>query len=181
LSAVYLAEGEEPREVSKEESLLAELAFRLLNSWRTLPGLREDGTLDEEALRNWVMQARALAQNSGRGKIADHVIGQMLSGSPRGPDGFWPHPAVRELIEELASPNLESGVHVGLFNSRGVFVKDPSEGGRQERELAEGYRRQAVALADSWPRTAAILRELAETYERQAKAEDQRSEIWQDL
>jgi hypothetical protein len=180
LSAVYPAEGEEPREVSKEESLLAELAF-LLNSWRTLPGLREDGSLDEEALRNWVMQARALAQNRGRGKIADHVIGQMLSGSPRGPDGFWPHPAVRELIEELASPNLESGVHVGLFNSRGVFVKDPSEGGRQERELAEGYRRQAVALADSWPRTAAILRELAETYERQAQAEDQLLEIWQDL
>jgi hypothetical protein len=38
-----------------------------------------------------------------------------------------------------------------------------------------------VALADSWPRTAAILRELAETYEREAKAEDQLSEIWQDL
>jgi hypothetical protein len=88
---------------------------------------------------------------------------------------------VRDLIEELASEQLERGVEVGVFNSRGVFMKPPTEDGQQERQIAERYQRYANHLGDGWPRTGAMLRRIARRYTSDAHREDLNAELTEDL
>jgi hypothetical protein len=154
---VYRAAGDEPREVSPEEAARAQRGHDLLRSWRTVPGTADDGTTDSNALKAWVRQAREALAATGRAAIGDEKIGKMLSGSPPGADGAWPHPAVCEVIEEAASLELERGIEVGVYHSRGVVTKGLREGGAQERRLAERYRGFAATIGDRWPRTAAVL------------------------
>jgi len=177
----FRAEGDEPVEVSAENRARARRAHELLNSWRTIPGDRGDGSVDGDALGAWVARARELLQSRGHRKNGDHMIGQLLSGSPPGADGAWPHPAARDLIERLASIELEQGIEIGRYKSRGVVTRDPYAGGEQEWRIAERYERDARALADRWPRTAAMLRRMVDTYRAEADREDQKAELRQDI
>lgn len=181
VSMVFRAEGEEPREVSKHERNQVQRGYELLSSWRTVPGVSGDGAVDGDRLKQWVQRARELLRAQGRAAIGDELIGQMLSGSPHGSDGAWPHPAVRDVIEEVASPHLELGLEIGVYNSRGTIIKHPYQGGAQERKLAERYEGYAAVTSDRWPRTAALLRRVARTYRRDAEREDQRARLRADL
>jgi hypothetical protein len=105
----------------------------------------------------------------------------MLSGSPLGADGVWPAEPVRQVIERLKSDELESGLHMGRFNQRGVSVRNPLAGGDMERSIKAKYEADAGKLAARWPRTAAFLRSFATTYERDAVREDINAELHHDL
>jgi hypothetical protein len=131
-------------------------------------------------LTEWVHRARAACAAIDRTGIGDEQLGEILSGSPNGPDGAWPHPSVRDLIESLANCDIERGLEVGVMNSRGVVCRDPGEGGVQERQLVERYTGFAIAVADKWPRTAAMLRRIADRYRRDAAREDTESELIRD-
>jgi hypothetical protein len=181
LSYVFKAEDEEPPELSEQEQNRAKSAYELLESWRSVPGLREDGSVDADALRTWVDGAREAARASGRGTIADQRIGQALASSPEGPDGAWPDVAVRDLIDDLGSEHIERGFEIGVYNGRGVFSRSLTEGGKQERELAERYKGYADALSDGWPRTAAMLRRISDAYASDARREDVEAELREDL
>ena len=65
---------------------------------------------------------------------------------------------------------------IRLYNLRGVTARDPQDGGKQERELAERYRARAGGFSDNWPQTAAVLRQLAERYDTDAREEENRAE-----
>ncbi len=172
------AEGDEDSEALTPEmkQARARLAYDLLESWQVVPGMKENGELDESVLWDWVSRARDLCGKLKRIAICDEKIGSLLAHSPSGPDGVWPHPAVRNLVETLASRHLEEGIDIGLFNSRGVVTKSPNEGGEQERNLASRYRAYADATAMRWPRTSALLRQIGEQYDREAKGEEIRAE-----
>ena len=162
MALIYRAKGEEPGDVSEEQKNMARLGHDLLDSWHTPPGLTEDGYVNAQELREWVDRARRLVAEGGRGAIGDDVIGRVLSGSPSGQDGAWPVEAIRDVIENVRSRDLESGFVIGTFNSRGVVTKNPAEGGEQERQLTKRYEKHAKAVRDRWPRTAAMLRKIAE-------------------
>jgi hypothetical protein len=146
-----------------------------------MPGVQEDGSVEAEALCAWVMRARELAAESDRSHVADIYIGQALAFSPMDSDGAWPHQAVRNLIEELANSDVESGWHTQTFNNRGITMRSPTDGGEQERLLVRQYDDYARQITDRWPRTAAVLREMAGRYHRQSTEEDQRAELTQDF
>ena len=76
------------------------------------------------------------------------------------------------MIEATESRDLESGLHAGRINQRGVWTKSPSDGGRPERELANRYRADAKILIAHWHRTARLLNSLAETYESFGRHDD---------
>lgn len=177
VSIVYRAEGDESGSVSEEQRNMAGLGHDLLDSWRTPPGSTEDGYVDVQELCEWVDHARRLVADKGRGAIGDQVIGRVLSGSSRGQDGAWPAEAIRDVIDNVASRDLERGFEVGTYNGRGVVTKNPAEGGEQERQLAKRYEKDAVAVRDRWPRTAAVLRRIANTYRMEARREDDQSEL----
>jgi hypothetical protein len=181
IALVFKAEDEEQRALSEEEQTRARLAYELLESWRSVPGLKEDGSVDLDALRTWVDGAREATYAANRGTVADLRIGQVLASSPKGSDDAWPDVAVRDLIDDLGEDDIERGFEIGVYNSRGVFSRSLTEGGEQERQLSERYRGYADALNDAWPRTAAMLRRIADVYASEARREDVEAELREDL
>jgi hypothetical protein len=97
---------------------------------------KENGSVEPNALRGWVDEAREVTYAASRGRVADQQIGQVLAFSSKGPDGAWPDIAVRDLIEDLGAEDVENGIEIGVRNKRGVFSKSPNEGSKQEWQLA---------------------------------------------
>ena len=155
---------------------LAGQAYGVLSDWRCVPGSDATGAIDGAVLEDWVKQARRLLASAGRGDVGDQKIGEILAASLRRPDEPWPPPAVRDVIELTRSRHLETGLEVGVFNQRGVTVRSPHDGGVQERDLAQRYRRDSSALRFDWPRTAATLDRIADDYDLSAQRADQRAE-----
>ena len=172
----YRAEGEEPRVPDNETRRRGEIAYDLLQNWRS-PCPQEPEVIP---LPQWVEEARQRLEASHRVAVGDLCIGRMLSGSPPGADGHWPHEEVRKVIESMWSADLERGIQMGVFNSRGVVTRDPLSGGGQERAIALRYERNAETLSTRWPRTAAMLRSIGEAYRRDARREDLESESMED-
>lgn len=154
----------------------AKRGYTLLSTWDTPPGLRDDGRVDPETLRSWIASALTLVDDADRRDVGEFHIGMMLSHVPPDPDGTRSCAFVRDLLEELQSDSVEEGFRVGIFNSRGVTVRSPGDGGQLERELASRYREQESKVAYQWPRTAALLRRLAQTYEWEARIIDDNAE-----
>ena len=154
----------------------ARYALDLLSKWKDMPGRREDSTLDEQQLDQWVHEARTLNAANRRQRVGDIQIGRMLAFSFPGKDGIWPEEAVRDVIERSKSKDLESGLHMGKFNSRGVYSKLPADGGRPEREIAKRLKSDAKKLATRWQRTSSILNSIAEVYERFGRYDDATAE-----
>jgi len=172
LSWVFKAEDAEPRDVttsSETEKVRAELGYELLSTWHQLPGLREDGTIDTEQLKRWVRAAREACYAKGRGTTGDHQIGQMLAYAPDALDGIWPDIAVRDVLEELESGEIERGIAIGVDNKRGATFREVGKGGQQEKTLAVHYRTHADCIVDTWPRTAALLQRIATIYDMEAR------------
>ncbi len=175
------ARGEEEKErpePTETERKIGFNAYRLLDSWKAMPGLTEAGQVDPEELRLWVTRARQELARLKRRGIGDDQIGKILAHSPRDADGGWPAVPVRDLIEELKSPELEDGFRVEVHNMRGPTSRALESGGVQEREIAARYRADAERLRDRWPRTAAVLQAISDSYQRDARREDEDAERW---
>jgi hypothetical protein len=181
LSYVYYAEGEpHQEEAPPERAAIAMIGYTVIREWHTPPGVRADGTVDADALRGWVTEARRLLAESGRAAVGDLVIGEVLVYVPPDADGLWPAEPVRDLIEDLRSPKFELGLHTGRFNSRGVTFRSLADGGAQERQLAAQHRAWADRVSDRWPRSGALLRQIADHYDEWARREDDQSERFGD-
>jgi hypothetical protein len=132
--------------------------------------------LDDNALRAWIDGAQPLLEEADRLEIGLVHIGKVLGYCPADPDGSRPGEVVRDLLEDLQSEQIEEGLYVELLNQRGVTSRFPGEGGVQERRLSEGYAQQAARVADRWPRSAAVLRDLAKSYENEARRHEAEAE-----
>lgn len=178
---VYRGKSEKPRRLSERDSAMAHHAWRILNEWHQLPGTQEDGGVEASHLDTWVQDARLALSDSDRADIGDEQIGAVLSASPQGADGAWPAEPVRDLIERIGSTSMETGLHVGVRNSRGITSRGVYDGGDQEREIAERYRTWARPCASRWPRTSRVLRTLADSYEHEAHMHDVDAEVTGDV
>jgi len=177
LSAVYRPHAEEEAATpTPERQRIAANGYRLLSRWSRVPGTREDGTLDYEALRRWVDEALTTAASIDRLEVSEIHIGRVLAFAPPDQDGTWPCVEVRNLLEHLQNERVERGLSSGIFSRRGMTTRGPEDGGGQELELAGMYRSQADQFADQWPRTAAVLRGLATQYESDARREESAAE-----
>jgi hypothetical protein len=171
--------GKDPKEDLSEElkRQRAETAWELLDTVSVLPG-SEGASINTDELNAWVDLSRKMLDEIGRLKIGDDQIGTYLSRCPEGSDGIWPHEAVRNVIERVRSAELDSGIQIGRFNSRGITSRAPFEGGQQERKLTEIYEENAKKIEFIQPRTACILRDLARSYGRDAKRIDDDVELF---
>src|SRR5207247_2254891 len=96
LSCQFRSTNDPERE--EEPSLAVEArarrAFDLFHSWRTIPGTQEDGSIAVKELRQWVENARQLAEACGRLSVCDITIGELLGKSAddrkRTPNDPWP-------------------------------------------------------------------------------------------
>lgn len=180
VSYVVRSEEDDPdEELTPHQQAIGSTAFTTLRSWNTPPGVRPDGTVDADALRSWVDEARRLFADSRRSMPGDAAIGTVLAHVPPDGDGTWPSAPVRDLIEDLESDAFESGLRSGKANSRGIVTWSPAEGGAPDRALAAQFREWADRVADQ-PRTTALLRLVADVDEAWARLEDDRSQEFTD-
>ncbi|BCW73656.1 helix-turn-helix domain-containing protein [Arthrobacter sp. NicSoilB8] len=180
INALYRGDDEPKRSLTAQEKAFAHLSFSVLQNWHTLPGLAEDGTIDGSQLTAWVRGARLAFSDSNRAAIGDEQIGQVLASSPVGTDGVWPAEPVREIIENIGNARLDTGLHIGKINKRGVTSRGIFDGGDQERELEKKYREMATKISTRWPRTARVLRGIADDYQQDARRHDSSAERMSD-
>jgi len=166
-------EEELPKELKEER---ARRAYKLLNTWKTVPGSDDSGRIDYQKLESWINKARKLCKETDRLKICDNHIGQVLAYAMPDKDGNWPPAEVCRIIDETGSKELDDGFRVGIYNKRGIVTKSLEEGGKQERSLAEQYKKYSEKVSIQYPRTSAILKRVAEGYENEAKREDKETE-----
>jgi hypothetical protein len=149
--------------------------YRLLSSWNHVPGL-VDGVVDPYKLQDWLSRVQPLLEERGRLEVGLVHFGHVLASAPPDVDGSWPPRVVRDLLEDLRSDEVESGLSTEIFNRRGVTSRGLEEGGAKEEALAAKYRSDADAFGDEWPRTTAILRRIARSYEADARRNDDDAE-----
>jgi transcriptional regulator with XRE-family HTH domain len=164
-------------EPSEDTRAKARLGYDLLNSWTLTPGAANDGSLDGTALKEWIKQVRVCCEMSGHSQSGDMHIGRILAYAPVGSDGAWPHEAVRFILEADCSREMETGFTTGVFNKRGVWTKNIGDGGAQERNLSQEFRRYADAMNLKYPKTARLLRSIADDYDRLGHFADDREEL----
>ena len=180
LSAAYRPDPESgitensPADLAHTRAVAAQ-AYQLLQSWTVLPG-KEDLTIKAAALEQWVKEARILCKDAGRLAVGDQHIGSVLAHAPADASGVWPDVPVRDLIEITRSKHLETGLVMGIHNSRGVTSRGMTDGGAQERDLAKIYRKWSRATELEWPRTSAVLERIAKSYEHEGQRHDEDAE-----
>jgi hypothetical protein len=65
---------------------------------------------------------------------------------------------------------------LGVLNKRGPTWRRPTDGGIQERDLAQSYRNLSKSLRLEWPRTSALLERVAKSLEHQGAESDDDAE-----
>ncbi|MBD9492240.1 HigA family addiction module antidote protein [Ensifer sp. ENS11] len=166
--------GEDPPEYKVDPDSFqhfAERGYRLLEAIERIPGQDEPEEHQTNFLAGWTKAVRDLCADLARGDIADVCMGKLFSSAWIGKDGVWPCEPIRQVMEDIQSESISDGARTGLYNSRGAVWR--GEGGDQERELAEKYRRWAVGLQYSHPFVSStLLMGMVKTYEREANRED---------
>lgn len=161
---------------TEQEQARAQISYRLLNSFRNVPGLK-DQTIDSEVLNKWVDGVRERAMKIDISEIADQYIGHILAHAPEDPaERFWPPSPICVLIERIASKDIETGISIECFNKRGVTSRGMYDGGTLERADAQKYKQWAADVA-RYPRMSALLDAISETWCRQAEQEDVQAEL----
>jgi hypothetical protein len=160
----------EPLENENEnEKVIASQAYRLLNRWKTPPGLTSEGTFDADKLKTWLDNVKNKSAESGYFDIAMSMLGQVMTNAPADPSGLWIHQAAATALNGREMDAMRNGFRTQLFNSRGVYSPTAGAG---ERSLADRYNDRAAQLDRSgFTRLATTLRDLANSYERDAKRE----------
>jgi hypothetical protein len=136
-----------PDGLSEEQAKnIATNANVVLESWYLVPGVGEDGSVDEQALNTWVDKAREIAASKGYLKGCELKLAEVLSRMPPDTDGMWPHTALRYTVERIKSSLIDTHIPYAIYNSRGMQSREIFEGGAKER--AEAGRYKAISGKD---------------------------------
>lgn len=167
----------EQENLSDEEIQNREIrAYELLNSWKKVPGTREDNSIDESELRDWAYKARALARTVGRLEIADEEIGKVLARYPED-SSFWPEEKIFRIIEEINSEELKEGYRLGLLNERSFSVRGVFDGGSIERANAAYFGKLENDFRGKYPNVSKVFKDLKKSYLKEGKRMDENAEI----
>ncbi|MFZ2358081.1 MAG: hypothetical protein WA040_01940 [Anaerolineae bacterium] len=170
LQLIYRSRNEgaprtEPTELSRA---IASHGWQLLHHWQTVPGIQEDGSFDEDRFSAWLRRVQEICTDSGHIDVALSTIGEVLIYSPADATGLWINRTVAEALNARDAEDMRTGFRMGVLNSRGVHLVDPT--GQPERELAEQFRQKADDVENvGFQRFAVTLRDLAERYDREAE------------
>ena len=147
----------------------------MLETWKKIPGMQEDCTIDGTKLREWIDAARALAEECDRLEVADSCIGQLLAKySEDSP--YRPERTIFQVIEDINTEELKEGYSVGMYNKRGVTTRGTFDGGGIERDRAEYFGELASSLMCDYPNVAGIFQQLQVVYGELANSHDEMAE-----
>ncbi len=187
VEALYRPAASEPDHANiaeaeqSEREKRADVALRLLNGWGGFPGAGRPAPERDASLRQWCQVVLARLRDSDREEVGEIHVAHVLARVPEDEvDGIWPCRVAREFVEK-GNRKIGDGLYTAKFNERGVVSRRLGEGGNQERQIAEGFRRDADRLRNGFPETAALLDRLANTFEHMARHEDMEHERFTDV
>lgn len=169
IQLIYRAEGEEPKEEpSAQHRNIATNAYRLLSTWKVVPGARLGAEFEPDAFTKWLNAMEEIVKATGHYDVAMIQLGDVLVNAPEGPDGLWIHPVIAEAMNSRERASLRDGYSTGIYNARGVHTLDPQA--KPERALAEKFRQRADQVENAgYQRLATTLRGVANSYDRDAE------------
>lgn len=153
----------------------AERSYLMLETWKKIPGIQEDGTIDGTKLREWIDAARALARECDRLEVADMHIGQLLAKYPED-SPYWPERKIFQVIEDINTEELKEGYLVGMWNKQGVTTRGAFDGGGIEHERAEYFGKLASELMCDYPNVSEVFWRLQDDYGRLGNRYDEMAE-----
>lgn len=179
----WIYKPKDDEEMSKEETKgLSEkqierrfkAAYDLLGSFKTIPGIDENGKIDKDILLEWVYKVINLSRDAKREYHGYYYIGELFA---KGINWLKPPPnEICEVIEKIKNKDLEQGFSIATFNRRGGFSKGLWEGGTQEMDLAKNFSKISKGLKlEKYLRTSELYARIAKSYEFDAKREDDRA------
>ncbi|MCY1662591.1 hypothetical protein [Chryseobacterium sp. SL1] len=181
LKWIYIPEDKdllkEERENISDKAIvnISKQAYQLLHSWKKLPGMSEDHSIDEIKLNMWVNKVRELAVQSSRLEVADMEIGKILAQYPENTT-LWPQEKIFRVIEEINSESLKRGYSSAMYNKRGFTSRSPFAGGDIERQQASYFEKLATDLRNLYPNVSAIFKNMQQGYLADAKRMDDSAE-----
>ncbi|MEP1984364.1 MAG: hypothetical protein ABJJ07_11905 [Maribacter dokdonensis] len=153
----------------------AKQSYHLLNSWKKIPGMKDDNSIDEVELKSWIDKVRELAENVSRLEVADMQIGKVLAQYPENiPE--WPQEIIFKIIEDINSDSIKSNYSSALFNKRGSSSRGAFDGGDIEREKAAYFEKLERDFKNKYPKVAEIFKKLSDGYLYDAKVMDDEAE-----
>lgn len=153
----------------------AERSYLMLEAWKKIPGMQENGMIDEAELREWIDVARALARECDRLEVADSCIGQLLAKYSED-SLYWPERTIFQVIEDINTEELKEGYSVGMLKKGGVTTRGAFDGGGIEHERAEYFGKLASELMCDYPNVAEVFQKLQDDYGRQGNRHDEMAE-----
>ena len=166
---IYLHEGEEKTDNSDEN---IEGLFNLYYNALFCP-CEYDGYIDEDELREWVESFKSMLEKQKQSKLLGRELGRLFAYSPVGVDGYYPHEAIRAIIEELEDKSLRNAYVIAENNKRGVYSVDE---GKTTKEIAFRYKENADGIRILYPESAKIYDYLYKDFYYQSEAERRRAE-----
>ncbi|MDI6833605.1 MAG: hypothetical protein QMD02_07180 [Bacteroidales bacterium] len=164
---------EKEREGFSDETIqnTAKQAYHLLHSWKKIPGMKEDNSIDEAVLKDWIIKARTLAESASRLDVADSEIGKVLAEYPEN-ISLWPQETIFQIIEEINTDSLKRGYSCAMYNKRGSSTRGAFDGGDIEREKAAYFEKLANDCKNKYPSVAEIFERMQQEYLAEAKRMD---------
>ena len=159
----------------EQRAAVGSAASRFLISVHVIPGARDDGKLNVEELKAWLVDALSQCADLDRAAVGDLMIGEWLARASAEDGVARPRMEVAEAIEWVASNDVDLGFQTGAYNARGVTMS-LELGGDQDRAMAKTYRELAADMVE-YPRVRRILEGIARTYEDQAKRLDRSGDV----
>ena len=154
--------------IDENNRQLATNAWQLLHNWNTVPGTDMEGHFDSDLFQEWFKEVKKICIDSGHYRVAMKQIGSVLNNTLEDNDGLWIDMTVAATLNDKDARELRRGYSMGLYNSRGAHLVDPT--GQPEKKLAIEYDNKAEAIENAgYHRFAVILRELANGYKREAE------------
>jgi len=156
------------KELSEQSIALAKNSWHLLQEWRLVPGMQDDGSFNEANFIDWINKVKAQCTKTGRWEAAMISIGRALINSPGDPNGLWIHHSIANVLNDKEYQEMRNGYSSGWYNSRGAHWVDPT--GKPEKQLAEKFNKKAEDVENvGFQRLAKTLRDLADGYDKDAK------------
>lgn len=154
----------------------ARAGWRLLKSWKLVPGTQANGKINSKALMDWMKKSTELAKQEDREEVALLKIGEVLYHAKPDPESnAWPPLEVLDLLETMASEQIERGFALECVNSKGVTSRNPMDGGTLERELQRQWEERAVNTSSRYTRVRALFLRIAQDWGSQATWHDERA------
>jgi len=167
INNIYLHEGEEKSDLTQEQMDLSKKLFDLYHKALFCP-CENNGDINLEELENWVAKFTEQLTNQKQINLLGHVLGRLFAYSPVGKDGYYPHEAVRKIIEDISEDNLRASYRTAEINKRGVYSPDA---GKTEKEMALKYKENAEEIRILYPESAKIYDDLYNSYWYQSEVE----------